>query len=339
MAPVIVAGAGICGLAAAYELSRRGVEVLVLERAEVGGEQSAGLGRIFRVAHGQARLCALALEAAAGWRRWEADLGAGRLLGDEGLVVARPRAGIAPAMSEAGARWRPLDRRDIAARIPFAAPAWEEGLLDPAAGSLRIRRALDALARRVAVRRADVVSVGEDGAVALADGSVLHGSAVLICAGTRTPALAATAGIALDARFTHHVRLTYAAGAAAACLIAPEGYGVPLGSTGRWALGLHDADVAIGDADAFAAATRERHARTLPTLLPGLDPRPVAEVRCVNVHAPWLDAGGDGWHAARRGRAIAFTGANLMKFGPVLGDRLARTALGEDIHPDLRGLA
>ncbi|WP_037411552.1 NAD(P)/FAD-dependent oxidoreductase [Candidatus Solirubrobacter pratensis] len=331
---VIVVGAGISGLAAAYELTRRGAEVIVLERGDAGGEQSFGLGRIFRVAHGQARLCALALEAAAGWRRWEAELGAGRLLGDEGLVVASPRDGIAAAMAEAGAERLELDAREIGERIPFCAQAWEGGLLDPAAGSLRIRRALQALAARVDVRRAEVVSAGAGGTVTLADGSELRGDAVLICAGTATPALAGTAGIELGVRFSHHVRLTYEAPAPAACLISPEGYGVPLGSTGRWAFGLHDGDLQIADEDAFAAAVRERHARTVPALFPGLS-EPVAEVRCVNVHAPWLDAGGDGWRAARNGRAIAFTGGNLMKFGPLLGDRLARTALGAEVHPDL----
>src|SRR3954451_14375426 len=74
----IVIGAGICGLAAAYELAKRGEEVLVLERGEGGGEQSAGLGRIFRIAHGQARLCALALRARGGGRRREGGRGGAR---------------------------------------------------------------------------------------------------------------------------------------------------------------------------------------------------------------------------------------------------------------------
>jgi glycine/D-amino acid oxidase-like deaminating enzyme len=324
---VIVIGAGICGLAAAYELTRRGVEVVVLERGDAGGEQSAGLARIFRVAHGQARLCSLALDAAAGWRRWEAELGAGRLLGDEGLVFASPRAAIAEAMTQAGAPWRPLTRAEVAGRLPFAAGPWEAALLDPGAGSIRVRRALRALAARVPVRHAEVAAVGEDGTVVLVGGETLRADAVLVCAGAATPALAAGAGIEIEARFSHHVRLTYDAAGPAACLIAPEGYGVPLGSTGRWAFGLHDGDVAIEGADAFAAAARERQSRLLPEIFPGLDPAPVAEVRCVNVHAPWLDAGGDGWRFARRGRAIAFMGGNLMKFGPLLGERLARMAL------------
>src|SRR5215210_318820 len=81
---VIVVGGGICGLAAAHELARRDARVLVLERTAVGAEQSAGLARIFRIAHADPRLCALALEARDGWERWASRLGTDRLLGDEG---------------------------------------------------------------------------------------------------------------------------------------------------------------------------------------------------------------------------------------------------------------
>ena len=52
-------------------------------------------------------------------------------------------------------------------------------------------------------------------------------------------------------------------------------------------------------------------------------------------YAPWLDAHGDGFLALRAGRVTAFTGANLMKFGPLLGDRLARSVLDGAIHADL----
>jgi sarcosine oxidase len=86
---VAIVGAGICGLAAADALQRRGARVVLYEAERVGAGQSLGLARIFRIAHASPRLCALALEARAGWLAWERSLGAGRLLGEEGLVVAR----------------------------------------------------------------------------------------------------------------------------------------------------------------------------------------------------------------------------------------------------------
>jgi sarcosine oxidase len=348
----VVVGAGVSGLAAAYELQRRGRRVLVLEAVGVGAAQSAGLGRIFRIAHRDPRLCALALEARAGWRRWEAELGAGRLLGDEGLVVAGKERAEAheAAMRAAGARPVPLTRREIAERIPLLRdPApWEAALWDGLGGSLRIRRALAALARRLTVRRATVCGVQDGDAearVRLDDGQVVAADVVLVCAGIATGDLVAAAGVDACVRAFHHVRLSYrprppAPAQPVACLIAREAYGLPLGSTGRWALGMHDDEpppidaVSAGEA---AAATRRRHAAWVPQAFPRLDPEPADEIRCVSLEAPWLDAG-DGFVARRRGRVIAFAGGNLMKFGPLLGDRLARTALDADmeVHADLR---
>jgi sarcosine oxidase len=315
---IVVVGAGVCGLAAAYELSRRGEHATVFERGEPFAEQSAGLARIFRIAHRRPALCKLALQARVGWQRWEAELGAGRLLGSEGFIAAGPSedtlAATEAAMKEAGAAFSWLDRTEIAARIPFVAAPWEAGILDPLGGSLRIRRALGALARRVDIRRGDVVSVGDDGLVTLADGAVVRGDRVLICAGVQTPALFGPLGI----EFAPHTRFTYegADATGAACLSVPEGYGLPLGSTGRWAFGQEVADPT-----------------TVRALFPSLSP--VGQVDCVTVRARWLDSGGDGWTVARRGRVVAFVGSNLMKFGPLLGDLLAQAMLSNELPSDL----
>ncbi|OBK22863.1 FAD-dependent oxidoreductase [Mycobacterium asiaticum] len=311
---IVVVGAGICGLAAAYELSRRGERVLVVERNEPFGEQSAGLARIFRIAHRRPELCRLALRARIGWQRWESEFGVGRLLGSEGFIAAGAIDATAAAMQDAGADFCGLGRRDIKARIPFLDAPWQTGLFDPLGGSLRIRRALTALAQRAKVRRADVLSVTDDGAVTFADSSLLRADRVLICAGVRTQTLFGPMGI----EFGPHTRFTYQGDDAtgAACLSAPERYGLPLGSTGRWAFGQEVPDPAV-----------------VRTLFPTL--RPVGQVDCVTARASWLDDGGDGWTARRRGRVVAFVGANLMKFGPLLGELLADFVLGDELPVDL----
>ena len=311
---IVVIGAGICGLAAAHELSRRGERAIVFERGEPFAEQSAGLARIFRIAHRRPAVCRLAMQARVGWQRWEAEFGAGRLLGSEGFIAAGGCDDTAAAMTDAGAEFSWLDRSEIAARIPFVAAPWETGVFDPLGGSLRIRRALVALSQRVAVSRAEVVSVADDGSTTLADGTLVRGDGVLICAGVQTPALFGP----LNIEFAPHTRFTYegADAAGAACLSAPEGYGLPLGSTGRWAFGQEVPDAA-----------------TVRALFPSLSP--VGRVDCVTARAPWLDPGGDGWTVARRGRVVAFVGSNLMKFGPLLGELLAQAVLSDELPTEL----
>ena len=340
----IVVGAGICGLAAAYELARRERRVLVLEAEGVGAGQSAGLARIFRIAHSDPRLCALALDAERGWRRWERELGL-RLLGDEGLVAAGPERAesYAAAMEAAGARAEPLDKTEIARRIPVVDPPWDVGILDPLAGSLRIRRTLDALARNVTVRRATVEALDDDGTVHLETRDTLRAPATLVCAGLGTGPLVAPLGLDVDVEAAHHVRLTYRMREhqPAACLIAPEAYGLPVGSTGRFAIGMRDegAGMPLEDvgADDAAGAVRRQHARWVPGAFPGLHPEPVDEVRCVSLAAGWLDEAGDGFAAERSGPVIAFGASNVMKFGPLVGVRLAETVLDPErgVHPDL----
>src|SRR6516165_12539446 len=100
---IVIIGAGICGLASAYELSRHGHDAIVLERGQPFAEQSAGLARIFRIAHRRPTLCSLAMRARYGWQRWEAEFGAGRLLGSEGFIAVGAATETAAAMNDADA--------------------------------------------------------------------------------------------------------------------------------------------------------------------------------------------------------------------------------------------
>ena len=295
----VVVGAGICGLATAYELARRGASVLVIEAVGVGAEQSAGLARIFRIAHRDARLRELALEAREGWQRWERELDA-RLLGGEGLVLVGGMDGFAGT---------PLDAQEIRARVPMlAAGIWKQGVFDELAGAIRVRRALDALAARVEVRLGTVTRLEADGTVWIGDERVTA-SAVVVCAGLATQALVADLGLDLQLRTEPHTRVTYEPAGPAACFISPEAYGVPLGRTGRYAIGMHAPGTDAWVAEAF------------PQL------RAVGTIECVSLFAPWLDGHGDGFVELQAGRVIASGASNAMKFGPLIGERLAQLAL------------
>jgi glycine/D-amino acid oxidase-like deaminating enzyme len=278
---VIVVGAGICGLATAYELSRRGCAVRVLEAEGIGAGQSAGDARIFRIAHRDPRLRELAREARAGWRAWEREFNL-HLLGEEGLVWA----------VEDG----PLDREQIRARVPLlrADHPYEHAELDPLAGSLRSREALAALASRVEIQRATVTEL-----------DALEADAVVVCAGLDTQRLVAPLGIDLELTTEPHVRVTYAG--SGACLISPDCYALPLGSSGRYAIGMHEygAPPVMFDAG-----------------------EPLGTIECVSLFAPWLDHG-DGWTIRAAGRVVALGASNAMKFGPLLGKLLADRTLGQ----------
>ena len=103
-ADIGVVGAGIVGLCAAFALRERGASVRVYERGFAGGGQSGGEARIFRHAHDDRRLVALARESRAIWGEWGDRLGV-ELVSDDGAVALGPAVGRRLALLEdAGVR-------------------------------------------------------------------------------------------------------------------------------------------------------------------------------------------------------------------------------------------
>ena len=84
---VAVIGAGIVGLSTAYALAERGASVTVYERGVPGNGQSGGESRIFRHAHDDPRLVALARESRAGWSDWEQRFGVELVSGDGSVLL------------------------------------------------------------------------------------------------------------------------------------------------------------------------------------------------------------------------------------------------------------
>ena len=195
-----------------------------------------------------------------------------------------------------------LSRRDIEARIPLLAAdhPWDGGIWDPLAGSMRVRRTLHALAARLDVRRETVTDL-----------DALEADAVLVCAGLGTADLFP----ALAMRTEPHVRVTYDAPRARRVRDLTRALRAP----GRLDRPLRDRDAharrRAGDVRRPDAAARRSSASR--SSRPGSTRTATASSR------------------AKTGRVTAFHGSNLMKFGPLLGDRLARSVLDGRVHADL----
>jgi sarcosine oxidase len=311
MRDVAVIGAGIVGLATAYELARRGAAVTVYERGAPGAGQSGGESRIFRHVHDDPRLVALAVESRRRWREWEDRLGA-ELVAPVGVVALGPAVERRhELLREAGVR---AQMTDAAGALPILGPAGP-ALLDEDGGVIRTTTAVRALVAALddAIVADEVVEVAPSGEVR-AGGSVATYDRVVVCAGRDTAILAAGAGLELPVRVWTHTRHAYPVREPAplACLLDGDHgvYGDPLPGNRRYAVGRDETDP--------AAYVAER--------LPGLEPRAVETRTCWVTELPW---GHDAFAVWETGALRFAAGHNLFKHAPSLGLRLAADELGE----------
>jgi sarcosine oxidase len=315
---VAVVGAGIVGLACAYELAQRGATVTVYERGAPGAAQSGGESRIFRHAHDDARLVALAVESRARWRAWEEQLGV-ELLAPVGSVAIGPAVERRyPLLRDAGVRARLVEAAEA---LPILAPRPEPAMLDEDGGVIRTTAAIAALVGALgkALVADEVVEVHPSGEVR-AGGAVARHDRVIVCAGRDTATLAAGAGLELPVRVWTHTRYAYPVRRPAPLACLQDGvagaYGDPLPGNDRYAIGLGDADPT-----AYVAET-----------LPGLDPQPVETRTCWVTELPW---GHDGLAVWEMGAVQFVAGNNLFKHAPALAHRLAADEL-DDLRPRAR---
>lgn len=348
---VAVVGAGIVGLAATEALARRGVDVLCFEAGAPGRAQSGGLTRIFRHRHADGRLVGLAVEARRGWQGWERRSGR-RLLGSEGALFAGPDEADGHRLARHGVPHHFVAGRDLPDVLGVVGPVASPVLVDELGGALRARRAVDVLLSWVGrrVERAEVLGVSSphrgSGARVQTGHGIYAARHVLICAGAGTPRLAAGVGLhvpvsyALQARPTFRIRNSHA-GTRPACWVDQTGehgeavYGSPVGSGGRYAVGLsaEDGSLPLGDggqvpAGADMEAYVRRGAEYVARAMPGLDPEPESVRMCVSTHLPEQGDAFSTWHAEG---VTVFAGNNLFKFAPVLGELLADAVTGGSI--------
>jgi sarcosine oxidase len=348
---IAVVGAGVIGLSVTHALRERGVDVTCFDHGDPGQGQSAGSARVFRHHVGTPELVGLAVEARSAWQDWSERAGEPLLRQDGWIRAGGERAADLALLRDAGIPATELDPDAAVARMPVIARPERPLLLDPLGGATRTDATIAALVRwtEPSLRRARVLEVVADGdAVLLRTERGEHGCArCLICAGTGTDRLAATAGVPVAQRRRVHARLTFRRRrgigapmpswsdrsgdhdeAAYGLAPDPETYAVGIAALDAYPEGPPESeDVAPG------TDLREPLARIVAyvtTAFTGLDPEPMGEIVR---YTTTLDGRDDDAFALRReGPIAAFAGGSLFKFAPVLGTRLAAAVLDEPVE-------
>ncbi len=205
----MIVGAGVFGAAAARTLAARGAAVTVVEPGPVPHVDAAStdISKAIRMDYGADAFYAAQMEAALdGWAAWNAAWGE-RLFHDDGVTfLARTPLATggfefesARVIEARGHRIERLDAAALAERFPaWAATRYPDGYFNPrggwaASGAVVARLWSEALARGVTHRAGRCVGLVEEAGrvtgARLADGSSVHGDAVVVAAGAWTAAL------------------------------------------------------------------------------------------------------------------------------------------------------
>ena len=151
-ADAVVIGAGIAGCATAYYLSRNGLNVVVVEKGEVGDEQSNRAWGFVRQQARTARELPLMMAGAIVWQEMEQELGAEvewnqggalTLAGDEeilGRIKAWLRVG-----EQFGIETRFLTNEDVKELIPTMQGEWLGAMYTPSDGHAQPDKATNAI--------------------------------------------------------------------------------------------------------------------------------------------------------------------------------------------------
>lgn len=349
----VVVGGGLVGSAAAWQLARRGNEVVLLERfgpRHVHGA-SHGASRIFRRTYADPTYVALASEAETAWRELESQTGTSLLTPTGGLDHGSPAAvaGLVASLEATGQAHELLPAAEAAHRWPGL--RFETDVLhSPGTGRLHADDAVAALQQaagdagaqvRHHVRVARIELATGDAVVHLEDGTSLRTAHLVVAAGAWTPVLLDglvalpritvtqeqpahfRAGVPTDdwPAVVHHTRPGDDAPTDAYALATPgEGYKV----------GLHGAGAVVHPDERDYAPTPDGQAALAAYVrrwFPGLDPATADPISCT--YATTED---ENFVLDRRGPltvAAGFSGHGF-KFGPVLGRVLADLVEGRE---------
>ena len=316
---VVIVGAGIVGLAAAFECSQAGHRVTVLSADVPGSRQSAGLARIFRLSHADRLLTDAAASSLELWERWE------RLAGE--MLLDRVGLLLTGDVSDREVHLRPYGglERLSGRRHPLAI-SHDRWLFEATGAAIHAEDTIRFLQHGTELVLGEVAGVDRRG-VTLTDGGRLDAERVVVCAGPDTYRLA---GIPEPAR-VRSVRLSFALReplqGSAPCWIQRderlcEPFYAVMDGPDHYSVGLSEAaPAAIPEGE----HVREAHGRLLEIAaraLPGVVPVAERVIACEFTTNPAGARGGlahDGWDLQERDGIITVSGPSLFKFAPLLG--------------------
>jgi len=357
----VVVGGGVMGAAAAWQLARRGREVVLLERFGPGHARGAshGSSRIYRTTYASDDYLDLAQEALGLWRELEAESGTDvlRLTGGVSHGLGRSDVGdIAAAFTARGVPFSWLDPQEADERWPglrFEGPVLFER---STAGRVRADRAVAAFQAGASLHGADVrhhaavraVQQRGDRVVVDTDDGPIEAGSVVLAAGAWTsrllgeqapplvvtqeqPAHFAFRPTAAEADdwpvFTHQPREPHPWPSGTYGLAVP-GEGVKVGFHGVGP--VTDPDRRTFEPEPGQLATLREYVRTW---IPGADPDHLVPISCTYTTTPDHDFVLD-----RRGRLVVAAGfsGHGFKFAPAVGRLLADLATDDDARAAAR---
>jgi sarcosine oxidase len=338
---VAVVGAGVAGAASAWALSRRGLDVVLVEQFGLGHARggSHGATRIFRLSYAEAEYVRLAQDALAGWRRLEQETDE-KLLRFTGLLeVARDVSPFAAALDACGVAWEELDGEGVADRFGIALPEGTTALLQREAGVVYADRSVASLlaasrARGVRVlpdTRVTAIEPVDAGVELVTDGDRLHCDAVVVAAGAWAPVLLDPLGIDLSLAPTAETVVYFRREGAPPSLIdevdphAGEAAYALLDPAHGLKAGFHHAGRPV-DPDDPGAPDPELVSATVEWArkrYPGIG-EPVAVDTCLYANRP-----GARFFVEGRGRVVVVSACSGhgFKFAPAVGERAADLVL------------
>ncbi len=323
-ADVVIVGGGLLGLSTARALRGRR-DVLVLEQDTVGHPRGGSHGptRIFRLGYADAGFVAMARRAAELWRVLEHETGAQLLHPTPQLTFGPGAEAVFAAMQAAGAPAERITGAAIAARFPAFAGRGD-AVLETASAVIAADRTLAALRAHSGAEIREHVRVQhvEPHRVETA-ADTIEARDVVVCSGPWTRSL--IPGVATTTTLEHvgYVR----AGAGLPIFIdftAPAVYGLPTPGSDLYKIAVHHGGASIDpDADfvpepAAVAALKRAIERELP------------ESELVEVDVCPYDNTADERFIVERidGMVVgAGTSGHAFKFGPLLGEQLARLVM------------